>query len=73
MSGSMLVIEDDETFSATLVRALKRRGYAVVAARSAAEAFECATAGVPVGHGVMWGIFSLISPRRICRKCLSLH
>jgi two-component system response regulator RegA len=47
MSGSMLVIEDDETFSATLVRALKRRGYAVVAARSAAEAFECATAGVP--------------------------
>lgn len=47
MSASMLVIEDDETFSATLVRALKRRGYAVVAARSAADAFECATAGVP--------------------------
>jgi ActR/RegA family two-component response regulator len=42
MSESMLVIEDDETFSATLVRALKRRGYAVVAARSAAEAFELA-------------------------------
>jgi hypothetical protein len=28
MNGSMLVIEDDDTFSATLVRALKRRGYA---------------------------------------------
>jgi two-component system response regulator RegA len=43
----MLIIEDDETFSATLVRALKRRGYAVAAARSAAEALEHAAGGVP--------------------------
>jgi ActR/RegA family two-component response regulator len=34
MGESMLIIEDDDTFSATLVRALKRRGYVVVAARS---------------------------------------
>ena len=45
MSESMLVIEDDETFSATLVRALKRRGYEVAAAGSAAAA-ETAGAGL---------------------------
>jgi two-component system response regulator RegA len=47
MGESMLVIEDDETFSATLVRALKRRGYAVAAARSAAAALEQAQALAP--------------------------
>ena len=47
MSETMLVIEDDETFSATLVRALKRRGYAVAAARSAAAALEQAEALLP--------------------------
>ena len=34
MNESILIIEDDDTFSATLVRALKRRGYASLAAKS---------------------------------------
>ena len=38
MNESILVIEDDDTFSATLVRALKRRGYQAVAAKDAAAA-----------------------------------
>ncbi|MDP2823200.1 MAG: response regulator [Sulfuritalea sp.] len=47
MSESMLIIEDDDTFSATLVRALKRRGFAVVAARSVAAALSLAEANAP--------------------------
>lgn len=43
----MLIIEDDDTFSATLVRALKRRGYAVVAARSVEDAPAQAEANAP--------------------------
>lgn len=47
MSETILVIEDDETFSATLVRALKRRGQEVLAARSAAAALSQAEASRP--------------------------
>ena len=47
MSESMLIIEDDDTFSATLVRALKRRGYAVDAAKTVTAALEMARAAVP--------------------------
>ncbi len=47
MSENMLIIEDDETFSATVVRALKRRGYVVAAARNAAEALVRAAAETP--------------------------
>lgn len=47
MSESILIIEDDDTFSATLVRALKRRGYPVLAAKSAAIALDMARARAP--------------------------
>jgi two-component system, response regulator RegA len=47
MSTSMLVIEDDDTLSATLVRALKRRGYAAEAAKTAAAAVGMAQAAAP--------------------------
>lgn len=47
MSKSILVIEDDETFGATLVRALKRRGYAAEAARTTAAAISLAQATAP--------------------------
>lgn len=47
MSESILIIEDDETFSAALQRALKRRGHAVEAARTAAAAIELAQAAAP--------------------------
>jgi two-component system response regulator RegA len=47
MSERMLIIEDDDTFSATLLRALKRRGHAVEAARTAAAALELAQAILP--------------------------
>jgi len=47
MSKSMLVIEDDDTLSATLVRALKQRGYAAEAARTVAAAIGMAQAAAP--------------------------
>lgn len=47
MSESILVIEDDEAFSATLVRALKRRGYAVAAAMTVTTAEDLAQADAP--------------------------
>jgi two-component system response regulator RegA len=47
MSESMLIIEDDDTFGATLVRALKRRGFAAHAAKSASSALTQAQATAP--------------------------
>lgn len=47
MSENILVIEDDETFQATLVRALKRCGYAVAAAADATAALSLAQTAVP--------------------------
>lgn len=47
MSESILIIEDDDTFSATLLRALKRRGYPTVAAKSPAAALALAQAAAP--------------------------
>ncbi len=47
MNESMLIIEDDDTFSATLVRALKRRGYAALAAKSAPVALDMVQATAP--------------------------
>lgn len=47
MSETILVIEDDDTFSATLMRALKRRGHTVVAAKSVAAALRQAQADAP--------------------------
>ena len=47
MNESILIIEDDDTFSATLLRALKRRGYAVVAARNPAAALGLAQTAAP--------------------------
>lgn len=47
MDESILIIEDDDTFSATLVRALKRRGYATVAAKSVAAALGLAETVAP--------------------------
>lgn len=38
----MLVIDDDEAFNGVLCRALSRRGYSVIGARSAAEALAIA-------------------------------
>lgn len=43
----MLIIEDDDTFGATLVRALKRRGYMVAAARSVEDALAQAEVNAP--------------------------
>jgi len=47
MNENILVIEDDDTFSATLVRALKRRGYQPVAAKDAAAAISLMEAAAP--------------------------
>jgi len=47
MSETILIVEDDDTFGATLVRALKRRGYAAVAAKSVAEALSQAQTSAP--------------------------
>ena len=47
MNESILVIEDDDTFSATLARALKRRGYATESAKSVAEALGMAQTAAP--------------------------
>ncbi|MCM2308534.1 MAG: response regulator [Sulfuritalea sp.] len=47
MNETMLIIEDDDTFSATLLRALKRRGHTVEAAQTAAAAVELARAILP--------------------------
>ena len=47
MNESILIIEDDDTFSATLLRALKRRGYAVVAAKNASAALGLAQTAAP--------------------------
>lgn len=47
MSENMLIIEDDDTFSATLVRALQRRGCAAVAARTASSALALAQKAAP--------------------------
>jgi two-component system response regulator RegA len=47
MNESILIIEDDDTFSATLLRALKRRGYAVQAAKSVPAALGLAQASAP--------------------------
>ncbi|HNL14917.1 MAG TPA: response regulator [Azospira sp.] len=47
MSTRILIIEDNETLNATLQRALKRRGYEAVAAKSVAEAIKKAQADPP--------------------------
>jgi two-component system response regulator RegA len=47
MGESMLIIEDDDTFSATLVRALKRRGHAVEAAKTVTAALAMARENPP--------------------------
>lgn len=47
MNENILIIEDDDTFSATLLRALKRRGYAAQGAKSAVVALDMAQAGAP--------------------------
>lgn len=44
MSETILVVEDDDVFSAILSRALKRRGYAAVVAKSVADALAHAQA-----------------------------
>jgi two-component system response regulator RegA len=47
MGDSTLIIEDDETFSATLARALRRRGYVVAAVRNVEAALGQAEANPP--------------------------
>lgn len=47
MSQSVLIVEDDDTLSAALLRALKRNGHAAVAAKSAAAALSQARAHAP--------------------------
>ena len=47
MNNSILIIEDDDTLSGTLLRALKRRGYEAVAAKSARAALSQAQADTP--------------------------
>lgn len=47
MSERILIIEDDDTFSATLLRALKRRGYEAQAAKSAPAALSIAQTAMP--------------------------
>ena len=47
MSETILIIEDDDTFSATLMRALKRRGHTAVAAKSVAAALSQAQTDAP--------------------------
>ena len=47
MNEAILLIEDDATFSATLARALKRRGYEVFAAAAPEKALALAIADAP--------------------------
>lgn len=47
MNETILIVEDDDTFSAVLVRALKRRGYAVQAARTVTAAVAAAEVAAP--------------------------
>ncbi len=47
MSDTILIIEDDDTFSSTLMRALKRRGYDAFAAKSIGEALSQAQIDTP--------------------------
>ena len=47
MSENILIVEDDDTFSATLLRALKRRGYLASAAKSVTAALNMAHAVAP--------------------------
>ncbi len=47
MTGSVLVIDDDETFNAVLSRALRRRGYEVASALDAPAALAAAHAAPP--------------------------
>jgi two-component system response regulator RegA len=47
MSESILIVEDDDTLSAALLRALKRRGYDAVAAKSVAAALSQAQTNAP--------------------------
>lgn len=47
MNETILVIEDDDTFSAALVRALKRRGHEALAAKSAVAALGMAEEARP--------------------------
>ncbi|MFN6960616.1 MAG: response regulator transcription factor [Rhodocyclaceae bacterium] len=47
MNGSVLVIDDDITFNAVLVRALTRRGYAVQSATDAESALDLARQAPP--------------------------
>jgi two-component system response regulator RegA len=47
MNEAILLVEDDATFSATLARALKRRGYEVVVAATPEAALESAQAEAP--------------------------
>lgn len=47
MSERILIVEDDDTFNATLLRALKRRGYEALAAKSAPAALDIAQSTLP--------------------------
>jgi two-component system response regulator RegA len=47
MSENILIVEDDDTFSATLLRALRRRGYTASAAKSVTAALAVAQASIP--------------------------
>jgi len=47
VSKDILIIEDDDTFSAILVRALTRRGYAASSARNATAALSLAQTTAP--------------------------
>jgi two-component system response regulator RegA len=47
MNEAILLVEDDATFSATLARALKRRGYEVFVAATPEAALESARAEAP--------------------------
>jgi two-component system response regulator RegA len=47
MNEKILVIEDDDTFSTTLVRALKRRGYEALAANDVAAAIGLMETATP--------------------------
>lgn len=47
MNNNILIIEDDDTLSGALLRALKKRGYEAVAAKSAEAALSQAQADAP--------------------------